>query len=301
VSITFLVGLGLIVIAVLGGGIEVKEIKIPALGIFPRVVSFATGTIILALCIFWPSIIPGVEPEGQMNHTPAPSAADKAAADKAAADKAAAEAAADKAAADKAAAEAATKKAASEKAAADKAAADKAAADKAAAAIDKFTTRRNRDIYGQDIALPGGQVGISAVDINACAVKCDSTKSCVAFSFDRWNHWCYQKNNIVTVLVDAHLIIAVKKGFGIPNPTMSTAPSELRTRYNKRFVGEPIARTRASDFKTCKAACAHDTGCIAFNFLKDAGKAKNCEMFKESEKGYRDDPSVDSGWKQDSP
>jgi hypothetical protein len=54
VSITFLVGLALIVIAILGGGIEVKEIKIPALGIFPRVLSFVTGIAILALCVFGP-------------------------------------------------------------------------------------------------------------------------------------------------------------------------------------------------------------------------------------------------------
>ena len=61
VSITFLVGLALIVIGLLGGGIEVKEIKIPALGIFPRVVSFGTGIAILALCFFLRDIFPGVE------------------------------------------------------------------------------------------------------------------------------------------------------------------------------------------------------------------------------------------------
>lgn len=61
VSITFMVGLALIVIALLGGGIEVKEIKIPALGIFPRVISFTMGIAILALCFFWPEIFPDAE------------------------------------------------------------------------------------------------------------------------------------------------------------------------------------------------------------------------------------------------
>lgn len=77
VSITFLVGLALIVIAILGGGIEVKEIKIPALGLFPRVLSFSTGIAILALCIFWPTIFPGFETEAQnpsgKNQAPWPS------------------------------------------------------------------------------------------------------------------------------------------------------------------------------------------------------------------------------------
>lgn len=64
-SITFLVGLALVVIAILGGGIEVKEIKIPALGPFPRVLSFLTGVAILALCIFWPTIFTDFKTEGQ--------------------------------------------------------------------------------------------------------------------------------------------------------------------------------------------------------------------------------------------
>ncbi len=109
-SVTFLVGLALIVIAVLGGGIEVKEIKIPPLGIVPRMLSFTTGIVLLILCVFWPGIFPGVAPPP----APAPSAAEKAATERVAAEKAA------------------TEKAAAETAAAEKAAAEKAAAEKAA-------------------------------------------------------------------------------------------------------------------------------------------------------------------------
>ena len=58
VSITFLVGLALIVIALLGGGLEVKEIKLPVLGIFPRLLSFVTGTVLVSLCVFRPDILP---------------------------------------------------------------------------------------------------------------------------------------------------------------------------------------------------------------------------------------------------
>jgi hypothetical protein len=57
VSIILLVGLALIVIALLGGGIEVKEIKIPALQIIPRILSFITGGALVALCLFRPDIL----------------------------------------------------------------------------------------------------------------------------------------------------------------------------------------------------------------------------------------------------
>jgi hypothetical protein len=60
VSIIILVGLALIVIALLGGGIEVKEIKIPSLQIIPRVLSFFTGCALVALCLFRPDIFQGL-------------------------------------------------------------------------------------------------------------------------------------------------------------------------------------------------------------------------------------------------
>jgi hypothetical protein len=71
VSITFLVGLALIVIALLGGGFEVKEIKLPVLGIFPRLLSFVIGTVLVALALFSPEIIPE-------RHRPTPTSQDPA-------------------------------------------------------------------------------------------------------------------------------------------------------------------------------------------------------------------------------
>jgi hypothetical protein len=59
-TITFLVGLGLIVVSVLGGGIEieVKELKIPTLGIIPRIGTFVLGSSLVILCIVGPSFFP---------------------------------------------------------------------------------------------------------------------------------------------------------------------------------------------------------------------------------------------------
>jgi hypothetical protein len=142
-SVTFLAGLALIIIALLGGGIEVREIKIPALGIPARILSFATGAVLLALCVFSPGIFPGVAAPPP----PPPSAAEKAAAEKAAAEKVAAE----KAVAEKAVAE----KAAAEAAAAETAGAETAGAETAAAAIDKFNEAHVRRLANRlKIPLP---------------------------------------------------------------------------------------------------------------------------------------------------
>ena len=51
-SITLIAGLALIMVGLIGGGIEVKEIKIPQLPMFPRAASFLIGCILTALVFF---------------------------------------------------------------------------------------------------------------------------------------------------------------------------------------------------------------------------------------------------------
>jgi hypothetical protein len=62
IALTFLVGLALIVIAVLGGGIEIKEVKIPTLPTIPRAASFAVGCVLIALCFFDPGPLRLLDP-----------------------------------------------------------------------------------------------------------------------------------------------------------------------------------------------------------------------------------------------
>jgi hypothetical protein len=49
-----IVGLALIVVGVLGGGLEIKEVKIPVLPTIPRALSFAVGCVLIALCLLDP-------------------------------------------------------------------------------------------------------------------------------------------------------------------------------------------------------------------------------------------------------
>jgi hypothetical protein len=57
--IAFSVGLALMVISILGGGVEVKEIKIPSLGFMPRVLSFLLGSVLVAICLTKPGLLSG--------------------------------------------------------------------------------------------------------------------------------------------------------------------------------------------------------------------------------------------------
>jgi len=61
ISVTFLIGLAMVVVAVLGGGIEIREIKIPTLPFFPRLMTFITGCILIVVCVGFPQFIPQVQ------------------------------------------------------------------------------------------------------------------------------------------------------------------------------------------------------------------------------------------------
>jgi hypothetical protein len=56
-TIVFFVGLALMILAVLGGGLEVKEVKIPSMGRIARAVTFGIGLALLGLSLAEPEYL----------------------------------------------------------------------------------------------------------------------------------------------------------------------------------------------------------------------------------------------------
>jgi len=56
-TLTFLIGLALIVVGIFGGGIEVKEIKIPTLPTLSRILSSAVGLVLIVVCLAFPQLL----------------------------------------------------------------------------------------------------------------------------------------------------------------------------------------------------------------------------------------------------
>jgi hypothetical protein len=61
-SITLLAGIALVVVGLIGGGIEVKEIKIPTLPIVPRAGSFLIGCMMIGLVFLQPNLFSTLQP-----------------------------------------------------------------------------------------------------------------------------------------------------------------------------------------------------------------------------------------------
>src|SRR5882762_2693685 len=56
-TITFFVGLALMILAILGGGLEIKEVKIPSMGRLARAASFGIGIGLLGLSLMEPEYL----------------------------------------------------------------------------------------------------------------------------------------------------------------------------------------------------------------------------------------------------
>jgi hypothetical protein len=165
-------------------------------------------------------------------------------------------------------------------------------------ARQSFTLKENRDIYGHDIKLVEGEPGIPGTTVDECVDACNKRKACKAFSFDKWNGWCFLKNGIATSLIDPHSTIGVKKPQQLPNA--SKAAPEMNPLRGRRFRDKPIQQIKADSYEACRDKCAGGMRCVAFSYLKSQRSKQNCQLFNGSV-GHYSDPTADSGYKAQNP
>jgi PAN domain len=163
--------------------------------------------------------------------------------------------------------------------------------------LNQFTTRVNRDIYGEDLALIAGQPGIPGSTIESCAHVCFGLPSCKGFTFNQWNNFCYLKGSVKgeSVLHPAG-IIGVKKPAPLPNVAQTTSAT-IKNLYNEVFADAPISALIVADLTTCRKACLGTDRCVAYSFFR---ATKECRQFNLTEGFYHDD-GFDSGYKYQEP
>jgi hypothetical protein len=159
-----------------------------------------------------------------------------------------------------------------------------------------YRLRKNRDIYGHDIAF-NGKIGIPGVELSACAAYCAELPECKAFSFDSWHGWCFPKSAVAASNADPPSVIGVKRPVAIPSVDQTLISGFVLVR-NRRFRDAPDpAPAAVANFDACKRQCAESTHCVAFSFEK---ASKVCSMFRATV-GHYIDELADSGYKQQRP
>ncbi|MGH6815398.1 MAG: PAN domain-containing protein [Hyphomicrobiaceae bacterium] len=152
-----------------------------------------------------------------------------------------------------------------------------------------FNFHEGRDIDGMDFRR------LTKVIFETCVQECQSDRQCHAFSFDKWNRYCFLKHVTPTTLrIEPNSIVAV---ISTASPATSFAPTEMQRYRGRVFPESGFQQTKVSSFEDCETACESNGRCEVFSFLKGS---RACRLIARPGEYFRD-ANVDSGVKRQKP
>lgn len=155
--------------------------------------------------------------------------------------------------------------------------------------LRKFTIYENRDISGADLKR------MEKVDQQACETACGSDGSCQAFSYDKWNKWCFLKSGLRPLSLEPSSLVGVRST--LPEPEMSKEALRIDRRISKTFVGKPYQAEKRQSLDVCEANCLSDQKCVAYSFVKDNLLCKSYDQVET----FGPDATTTSGIKTQNP
>ncbi|WP_420737773.1 PAN domain-containing protein [Bradyrhizobium japonicum] len=153
----------------------------------------------------------------------------------------------------------------------------------------KFRTYEGRDIDGTDYKI------IKGVNFEACISQCKSEDECVAYSFDKWNRYCFLKNRVPSILrIEPNSIVGVVTG---TSPAVSSSSVVMERFGNKAFPDAGYRQVAVASYNGCSATCMNEDKCEVFTFRKSD---KVCNLIARPGEWWPDS-SADSGVKRQIP
>jgi PAN domain len=149
-----------------------------------------------------------------------------------------------------------------------------------------FNTYDNYDMLGGDLRK------IQKVEQEACATECRSDNRCVAYSYDKWNKWCFTKDATSDLIFTARSLTALREGGGAP--TFSTGDQYFERFRNKGFPKQSQSKQVTDSFEKCEALCGETDWCSAFTYFKSVSE---CQRYRSTGE-YFSNGDADSGAKR---
>ncbi len=153
--------------------------------------------------------------------------------------------------------------------------------------IKGFNLQESHDLIGDDLA------NMKNVDsVAACAGHCSAKTGCAAFSYDKWNRWCFLKSSAAMLRLEPKSVSGFLKAAS--QPSRSATAITVRHYRGKTFPNAPYKTVNAASFKSCKSVCVRERQCVAFSYVK---KSRSCRLLNSAGE-YFSKAGVDSGAKR---
>jgi hypothetical protein len=153
-----------------------------------------------------------------------------------------------------------------------------------------FTEYDNRDLNGGDLGAP-----LRNTSYNDCVAACLSNARCRAYSFDKWNRFCFLKSDIQVLRLDVRSLTGILDG--APKPSVSTTTVGMEHYRGKAFPGSGYKTLTTGTPASCETACTNEDTCVAYTFRKPE---KLCTLFRTTGE-YFSNSSAESGGRQQEP
>lgn len=154
----------------------------------------------------------------------------------------------------------------------------------------RFLLYEGRDIDGYDLRV------IRETNFDNCTEQCKTEARCRAFSYDKWNRWCFLKRNLPTELrIEPNSIVAVPTNANI---TISSRPLVVLRYHNAVFLDPPYRAIDGISYEACRQRCKHDGHCEVFTYIK---AQRQCRLIHRPSEYFRNHPTADSGVKRQEP
>ncbi|WP_164743012.1 PAN domain-containing protein [Mesorhizobium sp. Z1-4] len=131
-----------------------------------------------------------------------------------------------------------------------------------------FASYEGHDVIGREIAR------YQNMGLLGCSEACAGNPDCAAFTFDKWNAWCFLKGSVDELRIEPKAISGV--GAYWSEPTRSSAPVEIVRYRGKAFPGRGYDTHRATSMEQCEQICQGDGHCMGFTFHKADNR---CEAY----------------------
>jgi parallel beta-helix repeat protein len=152
-----------------------------------------------------------------------------------------------------------------------------------------YSVYDSHDVDGGDLST------LRKTDLGSCIAACKAEPQCQAYSFDKWNRYCFLKSGIDALRLDPRSITGIRQD--LPTPSAASDPINMERYRGKVFPGDGYKTIAHTQFETCQSTCNQEQACVAFTFEK---KNQLCHLFDTTGE-YFANSQTDSGIKRQAP